>query len=423
MRFRIKNIKFSYGEEFPLLLRGDGIPCFDPTTYIVSQRRTQGLAANTLRRDLQCIALLYDWAESNEIEIDQRFEKCKWLSIQEIDHLVHYCHYNRKVHSKESPSGATAPSNVVSFESHRMRAKDAPKQIKRHTMAVRIITIKKYLNWKANRILSSWDQSTRQFATYLETKKLMIEELDARIPKERGRNDENSRQGLTENELKRLIEIFDPYHDENPWKDYNVRFRNNLIFLTLNCLSLRRGELLGIKVEDINFQENTILIKRRADDPKDTRIRQPNAKTRDRKLPLDQQLANLIHLYIREYRAKITPAKSHPFLFVTMKKGKFYGNPLSDVGYSKIFTDVSNKVPNVPSNLSGHIMRHTFNDRFSKLIDEKGVTNEREQQLRNYNNGWDTTSDTGATYTRRHIKEKGQEVSLELQRKLLNSDE
>ena len=66
----------------------------------------------------------------------------------------------------------------------------------------------------------------------------------------------------------------------------------------------------------------------------------------------------------------------------------------------------------MPADLSGHVLRHTWNDVFSKKMDEAGVTPENERQARSYLMGWSPTSDTAATYTRRHVREKAKEVSL-----------
>lgn len=62
---------------------------------------------------------------------------------------------------------------------------------------------------------------------------------------------------------------------------------------------MRSGELLQLKIEDIDLSENTIKIKRRHNDAQDKyRTIEPNAKTLERELPISENLANNIRNYI-----------------------------------------------------------------------------------------------------------------------------
>ncbi|MDA4230638.1 tyrosine-type recombinase/integrase, partial [Escherichia coli] len=62
--------------------------------------------------------------------------------------------------------------------------------------------------------------------------------------------------------------------------------RNRLMILLLFYLGIRGGELLNIRIQDIDFSANRIRIVRRADEQADSRTNEPNAKTRERLLPL-----------------------------------------------------------------------------------------------------------------------------------------
>ncbi|MCS5874321.1 hypothetical protein LN650_28825 [Klebsiella pneumoniae subsp. pneumoniae] len=74
----------------------------------------------------------------------------------------------------------------------------------------------------------------------------------------------------------------------NPFSE-KVQKRNNLIFL-LHCFGLRAGELLNLRIGDIDFAESTIAIRRRANDKTDPRVYQPLVKTCERKLIADKKL-------------------------------------------------------------------------------------------------------------------------------------
>ena len=86
----------------------------------------------------------------------------------------------------------------------------------------------------------------------------------------------------------------------------------------------------------------------------------------------------------------------------------------------KLFKELRERCPSLPAGLSGHALRHTWNDAFSKKMDEAGVTPENERQARSYLMGWSPTSDTAAVYTRRYVRNKAKEVSLGLQEQLVN---
>jgi integrase len=88
-----------------------------------------------------------------------------------------------------------------------------------------------------------------------------------------------------EAEVIRLRAVVEPDHPENPFEP-KVRFRNYLIIRLLLDLGIRRGELLGIRVEDCRLGSNgTVTVHRRPDDPDDPRKVQPSSKTEARLLP------------------------------------------------------------------------------------------------------------------------------------------
>jgi integrase len=98
------------------------------------------------------------------------------------------------------------------------------------------------------------------------------------------------REGLPPQLVEVIQDITQPDHPDNPWDDLRCRYRNSLIVDWLLYLGLRRGELLGIRIPDINFQQETVTVYRRADDPSDPRFHQPKAKTLGRVIPISRGL-------------------------------------------------------------------------------------------------------------------------------------
>lgn len=67
-------------------------------------------------------------------------------------------------------------------------------------------------------------------------------------------------------------------HDSNPYQGYALQVRNAAIIALLHYLGIRRGELLNLRVDDINFVTNELRIVRRADNSIDYRVYQPLVK-------------------------------------------------------------------------------------------------------------------------------------------------
>jgi len=132
----------------------------------------------------------------------------------------------------------------------------------------------------------------------------VVSGLAARIPTGKGRNKTYGRRALDAAGQERLWQLVDIDSPENPWEGRHARARNELIVRWFMGLGVRRGELLGVKVSDVNFQSNEVFIARRADDPSDPRLHQPNTKTADRLLPISDDLARRTRHYILEERRR-----------------------------------------------------------------------------------------------------------------------
>lgn len=243
------------------------------------------------------------------------------------------------------------------------------------------------------------------------TARLMKGQLSARMSSSRNVNDVDARQGISSDTEARVLAVTQPNSPENPWKNAHVRMRNQLIFMWLIQLGLRAGELLGVRLEDINLRTGEVLIARRADDPDDTRTDEPNTKGKSRLLALGDDLSELTRAYVHGPRRTIKAARKTPFLLVATGTGE----PLSKTALSKLFVELRRRVPDLPEELSPHVLRHTWNDRFSELMDKTGVLSDEETRMRRQQMGWSDTSMMAVIYTRRHTRRKTNEASLRMQ--------
>lgn len=237
--------------------------------------------------------------------------------------------------------------------------------------------------------------------------------LNVRLPRHKGRNTIGQREGLQPEVAERLLSVTSPISPENPWKGKGTRIRNALQVRWFCELGLRRGEVLNVKISDINFQSEELTVVRRADDPQDPRKDQPLVKTRDRKIPLSPSFCKLRHEYITNTRRAPEGARRHPYLFIAMGTGA----PLSLSAVNAIFAELRNTFNGEFDAVTPHVLRHTWNDRFSDIMDNAKVSEAEEERMRSFLMGWAPTSKTSVNYTRRHVRLKAQQVSLAMQAK------
>jgi integrase len=414
--FAVRLVVFTSGERLPLLCRrSTGTPLFEPTVYAITELRAQNRASATIQQALRAVMVLYLVLERLKIDLDQRLGEGRLLELGEIEELVRWCRLPLEAFTGDQERPAP-PSRVVTLEKARMKS-PAPghAELDPNTVAIRIHYIRDYLKWRADghMLKLGRNRAGTGLSDLKINSEIVFRSLDEHIPSSHGRNDAEQRQGMSESDLAKLIEIIQPDSPENPWKGEHAKERNALIIRWFLTLGIRRGELLGVRVSDTDFQTNEVLIARRADDPDDPRANEPNTKTRDRLLSMDEDLAVLTRRYVTGVRRRIEGARKHPFLFVSNGTGK----PLSLSGVNKIFVVLRKKCPSLPDDLYPHIFRHTWNDRFSDVMDTRKVSEETEKKMRAKLMGWSETSGTAAMYTRRHTARKAREASLDLQSK------
>ena len=416
--YRVKIILLTSGERLPILLDRNGMPMFTPTVFALTEVRGRSLAANTIGIVLRSVMALHLFLDSRGIDLDGRLNSGELLSLGEVEDLARLC--RRPLSELTALSGPRADTalNVVSLDKVRMMLgqKALTAEVAPDVAASRLRYIRMYLEWLANERLSRQGLVAPVASRLNITVRSVADAIDTRIPHKSGRNALDQREGVSEEVVAELLRVVDPLSPDNPWQDQHTRYRNALLIHWLLYLGLRIGEALGVRVNDIVPYRKEVTIHRRADDSDDPRRYQPQTKTRARVLPVSGTLLAETQAYILNHRSTLLGAKKHAFLFVASRTGQ----PLTLAAVGKLFKELRERCPSLPEGLSGHVLRHTWNDAFSKRMDEAGVTPENEHQARSYLMGWSPTSDTAAIYTRRYVRNKAKEVSLALQDQLVN---
>ncbi len=384
------------GERYCLLLEvGSGLPLFYPNLFITTQVRNASLSFASMESALSSISVLLKFCDERQIDLVERLRAGTFFQLNEVDALADYCQFNL--------SSKVAANKVTSL------VKVRRPRVASETVYRRLSVIAKYIEWLA--AVLNVGGSTDQ-------KKLvgLVKKIRSRRPVKKGRNQSLVEKGLTDEQVELLFEVFRPESDLNPFEGESTKVRNRLMFLMLHYLGIRMGELLSIKVKDVDFSNNQIVIARRADEKSDPRVDQPLVKTMDRRIPLKESLAAEIHNYVMNYRRNEVSARKHEYLFVVHKPGPTSGQPVSKATYNKVMTTVKALSPKL-IDFTGHALRHKWNERFSQLMDsmDESPDEAQQEQLRSWLMGWKQGSGTAAHYNQRYIKNKANEAFLKLQ--------
>lgn len=419
--YRVKTLMLTSGERLPVLLDREGQPMFNPTIFALTEVRGQNLSSNTIGIVLRSVMTFHLFLDSRHIDVDTRFANGELLTLSEVEDLSRFCRLPLTALVLEPDASENTSEKVMSLEQARMRVqmpKHLPPQVDPNVAASRLRYIRMYLQWLINERLSRQGWEPAVAARFADVTRRVIDAINARVPNKSGRNTLKLREGLSEEDMAELLRVIDPRSPDNPWQDEHTRYRNALLINWLLYLGLRIGEALGVQTTDLDSHNGEVTIHRRADDINDPRRYQPQTKTRARVLEMNAALKAQTQAYILHHRRQLPQAKKHCFLFVASHTGR----PMTLAAVGKLFHELRAKSPSLPKILSAHVLRHTWNDMFSKKMDDMGVTPEVEQHSRSYLMGWSPTSGTAADYTRRHVRNKAKQVSLELQNQLVNVD-
>ncbi|WP_157883293.1 tyrosine-type recombinase/integrase [Pseudomonas sp. ATCC 13867] len=371
----------------------------------------KNLAANTIANALRALQLFVTFLESEGIDLRKRLSDGLVLKLYEVEALAQACRRPLEALSavaEVAPAAASRRAQNMRLERFRSRLSGSVEDaVNPAVTATRLQCIRDYVGWMAEIHLAQQAATPQSRGELRAAVDAFRHALDARMPSG-GASQE--REGVPPEIRSRLLEVTRPDAPQNPWVDDFARCRNALIVDWLYYLGLRRGELLSLRVSDIDFRRCVVHVFRRPDALDDPRRSQPVVKTRARELPLSQVLLDATRNYIVELRSSRPQARKHEFLFVAAS-----GAPLSMPAFAKVFTVLRSKIPDLPDDLTPHTLRHTWNDRFSEEMDHNKVSEDTERKARSYLMGWSETSGTAVVYTRRHVREKAKQVSLDLQ--------
>ena len=424
--------RFSDGERVPMLMDASGLPLFYPTLYVTAQLRNAGLAVNTIRNRLADLTVLFRWEIVFSRDLLSEFKQGRFLDLSDIVSLRDFA----KLDMRAVPEAAQAGAKTVHPPPALLEAHVSPvassATVRGQQHYNRLSTIAEYLGFVASVVTQHKRSSTDVSA---------IDKMVAVIRQHRPRglankfSDDPHDKSPPSELIDRFMAVTAVDHPRNPFKDKSIRHRNAILFGLLRYTGMRRGELLSLRISDFDFgNEPLVWIRRTQDDQHDNRRYQPVAKTKERALPLPQFLADDIQNYVTNVRATIGPARRHPYLLVSHRKDKVYGQPLSQSALgSQIMARMRTVDPDFAL-IHPHSFRHHFNYELSVRIDNQNkkarqhpedsatqpISEAQEQDIRAFLNGH-RGKDSSAAYNRRRVREMADRAARELQSGIKNS--
>lgn len=397
----VRSFVLSTGERYSLVVdRRSGVPIHSPSLYLTCRVRNSSKSHATMAASAGCLVILLRFCADFGIDLEERFRAQHYLEYFEVEAFRDFCTYN---------FDRWAGYAEVTLEPLKFVVKDK-RRVASATLHRRLSVAMDYLEWFA------W-----QHLSHLEHEPYGLQKMRSALlhsrPLTKGRNSGTVDKALSDAEHQHLKEALEINSPKNPFQP-EVRSRNRLIVLLEDALGIRGGELLNIRVEDFDFSNNTLVIVRRADQYDDTRRFQPLVKTLDRELPVASWLMGEVHRYILKDRRHVRGANKCPYLFITYKSGPTQGKALSIAGYKKIWKTLQSS-GSALEEVTGHRLRHTWNNRFSEMMDsdEYDLTEAEQEAARSRLMGWQEGSGTARRYNKRFIEKQAYKASILLQTK------
>lgn len=420
MKYELRQFVHDSGERMAVLVdTNNGHPMTYPTLYSTVHHRNNGDAYNTIKGKLNAIKLLFEVCDYLNIDLEERFSRGDWLKRDEVELITSWLKKKKseldeavRVKACSKNSDNIAVLKLLKKEKARYGVRVDAAETTSTKGYSNVTEVAKYIKWLADSLFES-DESER-----------MYDWLIAKRGVKPANNQENKAgigefQSLDDAQEIKVLDTVRPDSSTNPWKEEAVKYRNQLIVNLLLQIGCRKGESLNIKTTDLiqGVAGMEVNIWRDPDNKNDPRLNQPRVKTLSRTVEIEPQLADMFEQYILNYRSTVANANTCSYLFISHQNGAKKAVPMSLSALNKVFEELSDAVG---FKVKPHGLRHTWNDRFSELVEDAieagDMTYEEVEDMRCWLQGWKDGSDSSKVYTRRFKYNRAMKKGLELQK-------
>jgi integrase len=375
---KIETIPHPSGDQLPILLDNDGLPIPLATEFILARR---SLATNTLVRNLRELTLLFEWQKRRSIDLVARIRNNQKLRESEVvGSLV-------EALRRERPNDKTVKKIAVLPD----------------TFNHRLATVRLFIRWCFELRLVAVPVEAEEYKGLCEHKNL-VEDWLYRCSIKSPPTNTGNRKGINTKETDFLIKHLEPHNTLSNTKGSAVKLRNYLVVTILLYHGLRPGELLCLKVKDIEFGAiSGLRVTRRHPDPLDTRRPRPQIKRNGRVFAIENsRFIRLLDDYILNAREFLLDSQRDPEYLILSDEG----NPLSQASITTFFSRLRQRFPNdLPAHLTAKSLRHSFSSNMEKKLREIGMDEEKRREALAYLRG-DSSLDSQNIYIAQEVKEQ-----------------
>lgn len=384
----------SDGERLPLVQETCLVPAHYATSLIL-RKRERSVAFETLNALAHDLVHLGQWAILENVDIHERFASGRYLNADETSSLAAALGVTTSAlrRNQKLPLGRVKLSSADTVSNATKRR--------------RLAAASDYLDLVAR--THEAHTSNSEQAKRSERRQDMLSALRARLPRVRSSRVRNA---FTETQLGRLIKFLNTGDPAQIWKDEDLRSRNWAIMNVLIATGVRQGELRQLKITDVDFREPSLTVERRPDGPEDPRVREPNAKTNDRIIPMSERLALILEDYYFGCGSDAAAVSKSRFLFLSLSN-RSRGQPISAQTVRAVVADVGAHIG--LSNLVPHALRHAWIQNLTNWAIENNIPDGQLDRMANYLGGWSDLSKSASEYRGDQLTRQAYEAGLKVE--------
>lgn len=367
--YKVRLIVAADGERKPFVVNEQtGMPHSQATLFAALELRQQAGSHSIIDQTLRGVAELLTFLEQRGIDLLARIVSLGYLTLAELDDLLRFLSLGPA--SRRQPSDQQASRRV--------------RKPNHGSVRIKVSAIVRYLSWLVDYVGDRrWHVSERPDATKRAEK--FLRALSTRKP--RIRSARRVRKGLTATQqsalfaaLHEMADVAEASGKEDAmfvaerallWFDWQIEFGHRI------------GEVLGIRIKDLDLIGGAVDLVRRPNASDDPRPELARLKGDGRNLPLSPYFTKRVRRHIRRWRSGRPLAARHDFLFVSLS-----GLPLSRSAVNKMFQDLREAHPVLGTRFDSHTMRHTWNEAFGKDGQAGGLTPSEASEARQHIQGW-----------------------------------
>lgn len=348
---RVEVVNHKSGEQFPILLDDQGLPLVLPNEFVMSRR---SLSVNTQVRNLRELAILYRWLENERHELSAKL-------------------LGKNTFNEADLNGGLV--EALRFE----QLQDRRKAVAPSTFNQRLTTVRQFFSWCMDMQMSQMSALAQDYDYFRDKREFVLKTLNgAFISYAPVRK--RLRKGLDEMEVVFLLQVLNPKYEQGFGRATAVKSRNYVsVGLMLFC-GLRPGELLSLRVEDIQIGAiSAVSVERRAPDFKDKRKPRPQIKRNGRVIPIEnREFISALDEYIVTWREELEERAEQESDYLVLSDE---GEPLSQASITQFFQLLRTRYSNeLPANLTAKTLRHTFSSRLERVLRKAGMDEQRRRE-------------------------------------------